>query len=95
MKEVFHVPLITAGNIKLLVDGGNVQYNELVNVHDVGESSHHDSSTSHAVTSQAYNLKIKFLHEAGEVRGHQTVGHFINMRTVSVIPRIYGNYPST
>ena len=52
MEEMFHVPLIAAGDIKLLIKGGNIEDNELVDIHQVGEGRHHDGPATHAVARQ-------------------------------------------
>ena len=89
MEKMFHVPLVAASYIKLLIDGGDVQNNQLVNVQYVGECSHHDSPSSHAVARQADNTKIQFAHEAGQVRSHKTVSHLFDMRTVTMVTCVY------
>ena len=88
MKEMLHVPFVRTRHVKPLVDGGNVQDNELVYVYDVGESNHHDSPASHTMSRQAHNLQVQFLHQTGDIGGHQTVIHLLHMRAVTMVARI-------
>lgn len=59
---MFHVPLITAGDIKLLIDGGYVKDNQFVDLHHVGEGRHHDGPAAHAVARQTDPAQVQVPH---------------------------------
>ena len=50
MKEMLHVPLVTAGHIEALVHRGDIQDDQLLDVEDLLHRGHHHSPPAHAVT---------------------------------------------
>ena len=94
MEEMFHVPLIAAGDIKLLINGGNIEDNELVDIHQVGEGRHQDGPAAHAVARQTDTAQVQILDKLCQVTCHQWVGHLVNMGRVSVISRVQSQYSS-
>ena len=95
MEEVFHVPLVAAGDIELLIDGGNIEDYQLVDLHEVGEGGHHDGPTAHAVARQADTAQVQILDKLRQVTCHQLVGHLLNMGRVSMVPGVQRQYSSS